>query len=200
MSAIPARVCAQCGATFTPTRVMARFCSLRCKHAWWSDRCRERRQAQPLEPRKCAFCGAAFSPHDARQRFCSPRCQRSAWKHAHGDCVAAYRERRRAHFKPRACLYCGQTFTPTYHDAARFCSASCRRAYQYRQRTSPGAIAGARRTGVDRAKVEAYLLLPDDERYARRNELNQAERSLAARLFNERNARDMSCWHQCWGV
>lgn len=91
MSAIPDRVCAQCGKTYTPTRVRARFCSLACKHAWWNDRRRERRQAQPLEPRKCAHCGREFAPRDGRQRFCSPRCQHLAWELARGQAVGDVR-------------------------------------------------------------------------------------------------------------
>lgn len=209
--------CAHCGREFTPVNSRARFCSIKCKRAWWNDRRRERRQAQPLEPRKCAFCGAAFAPRDGRQRFCSPRCQQNA---AHGvgqfreervcvvcgkpftatrpdrkyccaNCAAAaYRARNKAEFKPRACLWCGTMFTPTHHAKAQFCSSNCRHSYRYRHGVNPGTISPRRTGGVDRAKVEDYLRLPDDERYARRAELTQAERLLAMRIWNEWHLRE----------
>lgn len=214
------RVCAQCGATFTPTRVRARFCSLECKHAWWAANRPDRKRSEPLEPRKCAHCGREFTPRDGRQRFCSPRCQHLAWELARGvrvtplerKCVvcgkafvatrpdrkycspncaaAAYRDRNRTKFEPRACLYCGTVFTPTHHKGAQFCSSSCRRSYRYRHGVNPGTISPRRTGGVDRAKVEAYLRLPDDERYARRAELTQAERLLAMRIWNEWHLRE----------
>ena len=220
MSAIPDRVCAQCGKTYTPTRVRARFCSLGCKHAWWAAHRPDRKRSEPLEPRKCAHCGKAFTPRDGRQRFCSPRCQRLAWELARGvrvvpldrkcahcgkaftatrpdrkyccaNCAAAaYRARNKAEFEPRACLYCGTMFTPTHHAKAQFCSSNCRRSYRYRHGVNPGTISPRRTGGVDRAKVEAYLRLPDDERYARRAELTQAERLLAMRIWNEWHLRE----------
>ena len=128
--------------------------------------------------KKCPECGREFEPvpNHHRQTFCSDSCRIRAWVEAH-----------RPKAEPRKCAHCGASFTPRRHDQ-RFCSTRCRWAHKSRTRRS--ASAPRRTGGVDRAKVEAYLRLPDDERYARRKELNQAERLLAMRIWNEWHLRE----------
>ncbi len=167
------RRCALCGAVFTPSRKGNVYCSRKC-----GKRADNLKHHTKAEPRKCAMCGAVFTPRRHGQRFCSHACYYRAWMEANHRAPAA---------EPRKCEHCGTSFTPRRRDQ-RFCSVRCRWAHKSRARRpvsarSPGA-------GVDRERVIAYLRLPDDERYARRKELNQAERLLAMRIWNEWHARE----------
>lgn len=219
------RKCDQCGREFTPRNSRQRFCCRECQLAWKAVNRPDHHR--DLEPRTCEFCGAAFTPHDPRQRFCSRRCAKKAYDAAHHPplpprkcelCGAVFtparpdrrycskrcgniaylRARAAARLKPRTCPWCGATFQPRRRDQM-FCSKKCGRL----KRLYPAGRVPARKAVenvVDIDRVQAYLLLEPAERYARRGELTAAELKAAERLFNDRSARDMSCWHQCWGA
>ena len=128
--------------------------------------------------KKCPECGREFEPglYHPLQTYCSDLCRHRAWVEAH-----------RPKAEPRKCAHCGSSFTPRRHDQ-RFCSVRCRLAHNTQGRRSISVRSPA--AGVDRERVIAYLRLPDDERYARRKELNQAERLLAMRIWNQWHLRE----------
>lgn len=177
------KTCPECGREFepVPNHPHQIYCSEKCCGRVSSRRQCERLRAarRPLEPRKCALCGKPFVATRPDRKYCSPNCA-----------AAAYRDRNRTRFEPRACLWCGTIFTPTHHAKTQFCSPNCRRTYRYRHGSRDVTCAPRRTGGVDRERVIAYLRLPDDERYARRKELNQAERLLAMRIWNEWHLRE----------
>ena len=67
--------CEQCGITVeqSPGRKHKRFCSEKCRKAWWSAH-------QSLINRKgtttyvCKYCGAAFTSHKKDRVYCSREC------------------------------------------------------------------------------------------------------------------------------
>lgn len=67
--------CEQCGIPVeqSPRRKHKRFCSEKCRQAWWSAH-------QSLIKRKstityfCKYCGAAFSSHKKGRIYCSREC------------------------------------------------------------------------------------------------------------------------------
>jgi predicted nucleic acid-binding Zn ribbon protein len=152
----------------------ARYCSALCRRNAWT-------QAHGIgvfsEERTCAFCGKAFTATRPDRRFCSELCGKRAYSAAH-----------RVVIEPRACCVCGKVFTPVHHKRARFCGAICRDAYHKQRRRKREWLSSIGAVDVDMARVETYLRLPTDERWARRGELNAAELKAAQKLWNE--------WHR----
>lgn len=84
----------------------------------------------------------------------------------------------------RKCEWCGKEFSPK-HSNARFCSQSCCHASSYNQRKG-AAVSARNRAESDEnsiARVQAYLSLPTEERYARRDTLTAKERILARDMW-----------------
>jgi 5-methylcytosine-specific restriction endonuclease McrA len=131
-----AKNCQQCGASFKPERIGAKFCSRPCHFA-----------AQVMERKPCERCGQPLRDRKKSQtRFCSRSCAYAAlttrvpptcqicnapvyWgsttckRHNHWPAKI-----RRA----RPCVECGVSFSPPpsaiARSAAKFCSVSCYRA------------------------------------------------------------------------
>jgi endogenous inhibitor of DNA gyrase (YacG/DUF329 family) len=72
--------CGHCGAALTPTpgRKARRFCSQRCRAAWWAahPECLNRKAVYTFA---CAACGASFTAYGNRGRkYCSHACYTAA--------------------------------------------------------------------------------------------------------------------------
>jgi hypothetical protein len=97
--------CASCGASFTPWRSSARFCSTRCRtaaHRSSTAACnattarRKARSAIKSTPGIVATprlsvtrsCGASFTPLRSSARFCSTRCRTAAHRSSTAVCNA----------------------------------------------------------------------------------------------------------------
>lgn len=96
--------CADCSATFIPSRRDARFCSRPCYRRWWAnERVRRRALRSAPAPRECVRgrCGRSFVPSKRSQKFCSTRCRENENRRLYGlrryHSDAAYAESRLAH-------------------------------------------------------------------------------------------------------
>lgn len=168
-----------CGAAFAPVNGRQRFCSRACtlqaKYRRDGARRSEARAAARAN-RVCPVCGTTFTPKNSRGKYCSAKCA-NAKHHAH------------VRHDPKPCAWCGTAFTPTRSNQI-FCSRACNDAAHGKARKiagmsgCAGEASDAART-VREEKVRAYLALPPAERYARRDELTQAEHKLAQKLYLE---------------
>jgi endogenous inhibitor of DNA gyrase (YacG/DUF329 family) len=72
--------CPQCGAMLTHTEgaKKRRFCSDRCRMAWWNTHPEAMRHGD-ARMAVCAHCGREFTAHGSRKRkYCSQECYRAA--------------------------------------------------------------------------------------------------------------------------
>lgn len=67
-------VCRHCGKGITqPVKAREKkFCSDKCRLAWWHEHQRELNRS--TTEKLCAFCGMSFTTHKKDQRFCSRTC------------------------------------------------------------------------------------------------------------------------------
>ena len=68
--------CPQCGTTLeqTPGHRQKRFCSPKCRMAWWSSHPEQMKRRKPTNA-ECQHCGTVFIHYGSRQRkFCSRVC------------------------------------------------------------------------------------------------------------------------------
>lgn len=72
--------CRQCGAVLehTPGRRLKKFCSDRCRSAWWSTRAYLYKHKEE-NSRACAFCGRVFHSFQSKERkYCGRPCYMTA--------------------------------------------------------------------------------------------------------------------------
>ncbi len=76
-------ICLQCGKPLicTPHRKKKKYCSDKCRYAWWSAH-PEERKPKTLYDHVCAGCGSAFSSARRNTRYCSSTCYAA---HRKGD-------------------------------------------------------------------------------------------------------------------
>lgn len=79
-------VCRQCGAPVRqlPHRKTKRFCSDRCRYAWWTQHPQARKQGITYT-HICRYCGSAFETGRAAGSYCSVQCFANARKKAAHD-------------------------------------------------------------------------------------------------------------------
>ena len=180
------RKCPICGKKFTPNPARPRqlYCSRHCK-ALANNRAASGRKSARLaakrKPVACPICGKEFMPAKVNQKCCSHECSRRYW---HRVSIAQVTARRAEARGVRKCEWCGKEFAPK-HSNARFCSQSCCHASSYNQRKG-AAVSARNRAESDEnsiARVQAYLSLPTEERYARRDMLTAKERILARDMW-----------------
>lgn len=72
-------VCQYCGIPIkqTPHRKTKRFCSDKCRNAWWSAH-PEMRKIPKQYTHRCAYCGAEFGSDRPVSRYCSLACSGKA--------------------------------------------------------------------------------------------------------------------------
>ena len=178
--------CPICGKKFTPNPARPRqlYCSRHCK-ALANNRAASGRKSARLAARRkqlvCPVCGKSFMQARITQRYCSRHCKMTAGNRAAARRVSARRAEERG---VRKCEWCGKEFSPK-HSNARFCSQSCCHASSYNQRKG-AAVSARNRAESDEnsiARVQAYLSLPTEERYARRDTLTAKERILARDMW-----------------
>lgn len=75
--------CEQCGSAMAQPigRKIKRFCSDRCRSAWWNAHRDQARSAK--EPIRCDFCGKEIEAPHKGQRFCSASCYQN-WRKKDG--------------------------------------------------------------------------------------------------------------------
>ena len=130
----------------------------------------------------CTVCGQTFEPipGQAHQCYCSIECRRKAGRMRRSAARAAARAGLR-------CEYCGREF-----DAVRrrqkYCSVKCQRAAHWHggATVSPVVANEPERDAKSIARIRAYLALPAEERWARRNELTEAEKKIAKEMWCRR--------------
>ena len=177
------RICPVCGAAFSPVNGRQRFCSRACTLQAKYKRDGARRSAARAAARAnrtCPVCGTTFTPKNARGIYCSMRCANLA-------------NRKPVAHDPKPCAWCGTAFTPTRSNQI-YCSRECNIAAHGKSRK--GTALSIRQVGravpgepsASLARVRAYLALPPDERWARRDELTQSEHKLAQKLYLENHA------------
>lgn len=69
------RRCPQCGKPIfqPPHKREKKFCSDRCRNAWWSAHPEMRKKEKPYQ-HKCLYCGSVFSSDRAGSIYCSVSC------------------------------------------------------------------------------------------------------------------------------
>lgn len=67
--------CLSCGKPLsqTPHKREKKFCSDKCRNAWWSAHPEMRKKEKPYQ-HICLFCGSAFSSDRPGSRYCSTAC------------------------------------------------------------------------------------------------------------------------------
>ena len=69
-----ARKCAMCGKRLPEkARASQRFCSIKCKNAWWKKHPNEDENDKRVV-RTCASCGQQFISYNPNSRYCSRDC------------------------------------------------------------------------------------------------------------------------------
>lgn len=79
-------ICPACGRSFPldPRHPGKRFCSDRCRAAWWNAN-RESRHPERMGEDICLHCGRPFSHYGGRARkYCSPSCYRASRRKGDG--------------------------------------------------------------------------------------------------------------------
>ena len=79
-------VCRQCGTPIRqlPHRKPKRFCSDRCRYAWWAANPQARKNRTSYT-HICKYCGSAFETDRAAGSYCSVECFAKARKKAAHD-------------------------------------------------------------------------------------------------------------------
>lgn len=158
------RICPICGTRFKEyvSSNEKVYCSRKCQCRGVSIRAAARKKAARHAARQmkiCPECGKEFLQTSANKVYCSKRC---------GNKATHRKERNR-----RLAAYFGDS-----NHRMEITRAKAERA------ANAASSAWKRRNML--AHVRAYLDLPANERWARRNELTREERKLAERMFNER--------------
>ncbi len=73
--AVDETVCQWCGAkqTQTPHKRKRRFCSDKCRMAWWKEH-PEQINRKKIYTHTCLYCGQAFQSFRAGSKYCSRQC------------------------------------------------------------------------------------------------------------------------------
>jgi len=72
---LPVGMCPQCGRTVVqkPHRKQKKFCSDKCRMAWWKEHPDSIQRKEPFEFR-CACCGVSFTSRSSKRVYCSKDC------------------------------------------------------------------------------------------------------------------------------
>lgn len=114
------RNCEHCGAAFTFSRTLKRFCSDACRVA------HSHGSALPSE-RTCPVCDTTFFSNLPNKKYCSPKCSEKVQRQAQNE--KRMRDREAAKWArpwaaPKPCTICGNTFMPARANQV-MCSKAC---------------------------------------------------------------------------
>ena len=125
------KVCPFCGKEFEVHHHLQKYCSSRCKFAFYRSK-----KKNPVITKKCIICGREFETTRPVQKCCSAECLRKRkvqnmerWRREHSPIYPVK-------YSIRICPNCGKEFEA--YGKKVFCSSNCCWHYHNRRRNADG--------------------------------------------------------------